>query len=814
MVSTFDVLALCLALAAGGCGVDADDTATPGPGSGGEDAGIDGGEGEAAPPVDGDPGDDAPPPDAPAPPDPKPPEAPRPPVIPSWECPEGWFATPTFDEDGQADAGDLADHHHCQPPQPPAQACPAGQMRRLGEVECVAHGVECPIGRINWADESELRERAPGFDGDVLYVLPRRAVGAGERDDPFGSLDDAAHLARAGDVIALAPGEYEEPFAPEVRVALLGACVGQTLIRAPEEQHDVATLDLQAGGGGWLVADLTVTGPAPGLTFRGGPGVGEAGALVRSVRFERTKLLAINVADGPGEAVFEDIVIERTTPLDGTWGRALMAHRGGKVKARGVDVDGCRHAALGVREPGSTLEVEEAVITGTSAQPDGDGGYALAATTGGTAVLRRVWVEDGQSADFVVTSEGAIPGEPTELELEDVVIRTTRPGEGAFGGWAAYVSFGGILRGRRILVDGQGETFFSALEGTVIDLDELVIRGRTGLVAGLSTAVGAKSSLRRAVVLDTSGILLEESGPDAPFADPAGPPTRVELEDVAAFGLEADWVAHVTFGAQATLRRAHLIGGRHLAAIHGVHAGTAITLEDVAIDGVAPLAHEHQDEVQFSGLGVWATYGVALTAERFRLTDARSHGMIVGLEGMRVRLADVSIQGLGPHTDTPWKGAHGLHVQGDVDAVGERVRIGGFGGFGALAVGGRGEGTARLELTDLEIVDMAQAACREAGCDAPLGGVGLMVVGDASATVRSFAVRRSALAGVLVADGGGLAASSGRLSGNLIGLNVQDEAFEWTNALTDVLFEDNAVDVDSVVAPLPDASEALRATGL
>lgn len=793
-----------------GCGGDAapapapEAPASPDDGSGeiGEGAGEEG---------EGEPIDD---PAGPRPADPVPPAGPAPPVIPSWECPPGFLAVATFDDETQAPPDSLADHHHCRPPPPPDRACPAGLMRRVGEAECVAHGVACPPGRVDWPEEPELRARAPGFDGDVLYVRPRRAVGSGLRDDPFGSIDDALHVAIDGDVIALAPGDYEERFAPEVRVALLGACVEQTALVAPEDQHDVATVDLRFGGGGWLVADLTVTGPSPGLTFRGGPGAGEAGATVRSVRFDRNKLLAMNVGEGPGEATLEGIVVDRTREFEGTWGRALLVLRGGKATVRDIDIHANRHVALGAREPGSVLNVQGGVITSTDSQSNGEGGYALAATSGAQVALRRMWIEDGRSADIVAGSDGAIPGEPTLVELEDVVIRNTRLGDEVWQGWAIYLSAGGVVRGRRLLIDGEGEAIFTGLDRTKLELDELVIKGRTGTIAALSSAAGADNVLRRAIIVGASGTLIEESGPDSPFADPAGTPTRIELEDVAAVGLAGNWALHVTTGGWAILRRVSLTGGSHLAAIHGLHPGTSITLEDVDIDGVGAFDHEHTDQVEFSGLGVWVHYGVDLELDRFRLRGAQAHGMIVGLGGMKLRMADVRIVGLGPDPADPWRGAHGLHVQGDMEAVGERVHVGGFSGFGVLAVGGRGEGSASLELSDLRIDGIERNACRQVGCDNPLGGVGLLMMGDVTIDVRSFAITDAELAGVLVAEGGALTAQSGVLSGNLIGLNVQHQGFVWTDALTDVVFEDNAVDVDSVVAPLPDASEALSASDL
>ena len=67
-----------------------------------------------------------------------------------------------------------------------------------------------------------------------------------------------------------------------------------------------------------------------------------------------------------------------------------------------------------------------------------------------------------------------------------------------------------------------------------------------------------------------------------------------------------------------------------------------------------------------------------------------------------------------------------------------------------------------------------------------------------------FLVTRSFLLGLQVGPGSSITGTRGEVSENVIGINVQDEAFDASQALTDVVFRDNGSNFDGAVVPLPD----------
>ncbi len=446
-----------------------------------------------------------------APPPPAPPQEPR---VPDWRCPQGWSPSRTFPAaEAVEDVPELLlAHTHCRPPAPPAQACPPGLIRRLGEPECVPHGVPCPPRPEDWAAEEELRDRAPAFLGRVLYVAPGRRPGAGTRASPHASITEALGEAAPGDLVALAPAEYVEEVTFPGRVALLGACVAETSIVATGVQTADgldATVGVR-GAAGALITDLTVTGPGPGISVRGGD------VTLRSLRLYETALLALNVADGPGVVTGEDLSFINTSPLDGTWGRGVLAFREGKLRLLRPSLHGNSFGALGADQPSSWVEAEDAIITGTRPHPiDGEGGVSLVATAGARMKLSRAWLEGNAAADIVGSSIGAVAGDPTLIEAEDVVVRNTGSGALPFVGNAFQVADGTHLAARRVVVEGTGAgLIYGSHRGTEMLMQDVVVRGRGTVSAGIDgVELGAHGTFRRLIIADCAGSWAEVAGP-------------------------------------------------------------------------------------------------------------------------------------------------------------------------------------------------------------------------------------------------------------------------------------------------------------
>ncbi len=90
------------------------------------------------------------------------------------------------------------------------------------------------------------------------------------------------------------------------------------------------------------------------------------------------------------------------------------------------------------------------------------------------------------------------------------------------------------------------------------------------------------------------------------------------------------------------------------------------------------------------------------------------------------------------------------------------------------------------------------------------GGVGLGVYEFGWVEMDHVEVTGSPLCGIQVSTGGAAKASQGEIHGNVIGLNVQDEAFDPALLINDtVRWYDNGTNVDSHTLPIPSVADAI-----
>ncbi|MEO1270377.1 MAG: hypothetical protein AAFX99_20010, partial [Myxococcota bacterium] len=346
-----------------------------------------------------------------------------------WDCPAGWSSTSALSLVDQTDTTPeqttrelLASSTVCLPPELP-ESCPQGQMAVLGQ-GCVPLGMACPQGDEPFHDVSTLRQRttqglirpddpSPPYQGQVWYVLPG-ASGDGSREQPWGTIAQALEAADDGDLIALGAGEYLEEFSVQKQVAIVGACVQQTTLRAPDPDERRATVRITSRAGTWL-SDVTITGERPGIA------VG---------------------SDSQGAVHLQSVVVEYAT-------------------ATGVLI-------LGARD----VRAADMAIHHTQPRPsDRTLGYGLSVQSGGVLEGERLHISHNYDAGLFATDSD------TQTTFRDLIVTHTQPQQSSANyGWGVCVQDGAVLEGERLLLSHNHDVgLFLALAGARATVEDLVI---------------------------------------------------------------------------------------------------------------------------------------------------------------------------------------------------------------------------------------------------------------------------------------------------------------------------------------------------
>ena len=495
-MSVARVVVVLLAVAAYGCGDD--DGGVPADAGGGSDGG--GADGGAVGPT-----------------------APAAPTM--TPCPEGWSETTT-------PRGTV----WCDPFPAGATDCTGAEAHFPGGTGCERVGSECPAGDF-----------PEGLPAGVTVVYVRAGApsgGDGSMASPFGTIRDATRAARAGEVIALAKGTYDENVQLGAEVTLWGACVAETTLtssiestsagvvspfgrgaivrnlriadaRRPATFADAGTAielvdvvvenvefaGMIAYGGGTLVARNVVVRDTVSrrLNRQGGSPlvVLDSNAEVYRAVFERNVDLGI-VVDGPGTTLVEDTVVRDVAPQDGTGlrGRGIEVATDAVLELRRVAV--IRAHEIGVVSwLGGTLRAEDLVVRGTQARAS-DGMMGPGFTVGRAVAECRRCTFVGNWASGAVTQDA-------DLLLEDAVILDTLPNASGNFGRGLEVQFSGNVQVRRAAFEGNHEVgIFAGGDGLVVRVEDVTIRDTASDGAGyrgraIETIVGGTVEVTRGV---------------------------------------------------------------------------------------------------------------------------------------------------------------------------------------------------------------------------------------------------------------------------------------------------------------------------
>ena len=567
---------------------------------------------------------------------------PLPPEPQRWSCPTGWVAATaleltdgeqTFDAEEEAL---LSQHQLCLPPEP-AEGCAVGTTPALGTSECVPVGEPCPDGEP-WHSAEALRERVgAGFEGAIRYVATEAEPdGDGSRERPLATIAAALALAEAGDVVALAPGRYEEAVALDAQVALVGACVEQTTIAAPEGES--VTLTAAA----WL-GELSVTGAGVGVRLAAESGA----AQVSGVRVSEAWGRGIVVASG--SAALRRVVVADTNPDEAGEGFGIVVEAG-SLEASELSVVGSEGRGVVVVAGQATLE--DAIIRDTASS--GAPGAGLWVEAAGEALTaERLYLAGNAGAGVVLSGPAA--GARSEVVLRDAIVLDSAPGEGAGDGAGVWMAQGATLEAERLLVHRASDRGVQLVGG---DGEALPVATLRDVVAshtrpnqdmqngrGIESGPGCALEVARGLLLfnHTDGFWIDGADSQAHVSDLIVTHTQPRRDD-----LSRGRGLLVTAEGQLSGERVVLSYNHQQGAL--IHGGGLARLDDLSV-----LHSQPRESTLSGGSGVVAHEEGRLEGRRILLSHNRFLGL--NLNGGHARVTDVVIE----HTDSQ---AFGVNERG------------------------------------------------------------------------------------------------------------------------------------------------------
>ena len=528
-------------------------------------------------------------------------------------CPLGWRELPPATPEAPAT---------CEPYGPAgAEPCGRGSIQLPGTPACVHLGPSCPAG--------EYAEDLPA-DRPVLYVRPSADLsGVGTLARPYASLMQAASAAPTGAVLALAKGTYREAVIfPRKDLTIIGACVEDTILAAPTPSTRLAIVG--AGAGRFEFRRVTFTGASPAVTA-----VDTAVLDLEDVLIERASFAAIYALVG-GHITGRRVVVD-DTQLVGGFGRAIMAEQGGVVSLTGAIIRGHHEIAAMSIDPGSSITLEDARVTGSRPSPAGEYGRALDVEQGARLVLTRVLVDD--NAEYGVFCAGS----EAVATLTDVVIRDMQLDARGASGRGVHAQTGGAIRATRLLIDGAHEigahaTAAADPPGDALTLDDVVIRNVAPNAAGIG---GRALQAQWGAVVTGHRIYVSDAAEAGVFVAAEG--TRAVIDDLNVVDMRGDATGargqgiSVVDTALLTLHRAHVARALDIGVLA---SGAQLEAEDLIVEQI-----ESELESGRGGLGVYARGGT-VTLTRAIVRDVRQLGVSADGTNARVTANHLVVDGV------------------------------------------------------------------------------------------------------------------------------------------------------------------------
>lgn len=512
-----------------------------------------------------------------------------------------------------------------------------------------------------------------------------------------------------------------------------------------------------------LFSDVTVWGACPEQTI-----------LSSDVVSEEDTLVGAFLGDGELRNV--------TVRAPGTIG--IYVAMGVTVRLEDVVVDAAAGYGLYVTGIGTTVSAEDVIVRDVTTFASGTGGSAVQVIDGASLTLRRASLERG--AQIALTVAYGADGTFERVALRD----STGDAPVVRAGTAMAVQEDGAATLTASAVWGHPSGGLLSAVGGELTVRDVAIEA----IGEASETTASALEVRVGSTLDARFVYVERARGGAVVASEDGAFT---LEDVVvrdtqpASGLDFAGTGMSLEGeSSATLRRV---------LFEGSHRGGIVTRPTTRLHATDLVVRDTRASGP-RGLGVGLTlFGAENVIERAIIERATLEGAAVSGEGAAATLRDVVIR------DTrgePELGIYGRGLEANLGALltGERVLLERNREVSLFVV----DPGSSARITDLLIRDSLGQECGEACPEGQQYGYGMTARTGGAIELTGFVVTRSRLLGLQVGEGASLVGTRGEISAGVIGINIQEPAYDLATSLLDVAFEGNERNVDSMFLPLPD----------
>ena len=205
-----------------------------------------------------------------------------------------------------------------------------------------------------------------------------------------------------------------------------------------------------------------------------------ASLLARRCLLERNTEIGIYVSDtGTSVELVEVEVVQTQFSVDGTWGRGIQINEGASLHAESCLFAENVQVGLSATDSGTEVVLQDMEVRDTQPLPDGTDGRGIEVSGGARLQAVSCLVEGNAEFGIFASNEG------TEVVLQGVEVRDTKPSHYGTGGQGINVQEGARLEASECAVEGNtGVGIIAGYEGTEVVLQGVDVRDTQPLPDG------------------------------------------------------------------------------------------------------------------------------------------------------------------------------------------------------------------------------------------------------------------------------------------------------------------------------------------